>query len=261
MGCEHWEKVRMKGLDRPELKYWVKDVSDRVTSIHRLNKEIKRVLKSKMENFEDGDRAIIYCLQRKWAEELATFLNKEFGEEICGTYHAKMDRAQRGEVFERWKDGDLKFIAATSALGAGINYDKVRLVIHQGYGKNMLDFCQETGRGGRDGEKAEAVTLFWCGIVDQSDWVKDEEREDVLAWINGKECRRLMMGRCIEGVGTNCMSVARGELCDICDDAMARAKTGGGEWTIAGWSEIRRGVQLEMNEAREVSDIKQMISE
>ena len=260
MGCEHWKIVRKEG-DRPELKYRVEDVSERVNSREELNREIERLLRSKIEDFEDNDRAIIYCLQRDWTKELADFLNKDFGEEICGIYHAKMERKERKEIFDRWKRGDLLFIATTNALRAGIDHSGVRLVIHQGHGKNMIDFCQETGRGGRDGKMAEAVTLFWSGIVQESDWIEEEERAEVLRWIEGKECRRLMIGRYLDGEGRNCMSLSKGEICDVCEKSMERAmieERGQMSVRIIG---KRRGVKLAMNAAREGADLKEMIRE
>jgi superfamily II DNA helicase RecQ len=83
MGCENWKIVGKEG-DRSELKYRVENVSERVSSRDDLNRKVERMLRSKMDDFEDEDRAIIYCLQRDSRKELTGFLNKEFGERYAG---------------------------------------------------------------------------------------------------------------------------------------------------------------------------------
>lgn len=36
-------------------------------------------------------RVIIYCLQRKWAEELARFINDQAGWVLCDSYHTEIE--------------------------------------------------------------------------------------------------------------------------------------------------------------------------
>ena len=51
-------------------------------------------------------------------------------------------------------------IAATSALGAGIDHEGMRLVIHHEYTRNMIDLCQESERENKDEKTTNAVTIF-----------------------------------------------------------------------------------------------------
>lgn len=256
MGCEDWKKVR-RIEDRAELKYKVIDVSDVVKEKSDLDRMIGEMLRNKMEDFEEDDRAIVYCLQREWAEELAGYLNEEWDDEICGVYHSDMDLLERRKVYSRWKNGDIKVIAATSALGAGIDHGGVRLVIHQGYARNMIDLCQESGRGGRDGKAAEAVTLFWEGIVKMTDWVTEKERGDVLKWIESSGCRKEILGRYLNGIGRDCLSGKGGEMCDNCEKKLKK----GVEWRNSETRRGKRGFEREMMEVEEGSDLKEMIGE
>ena len=56
------------------------------------------LLQVRLSGFENNDRAIVYCLERKWAEEVTGFLNGELGKEGCGTHHAEIDLESRAEI-------------------------------------------------------------------------------------------------------------------------------------------------------------------
>ncbi|KJZ69027.1 hypothetical protein HIM_11586 [Hirsutella minnesotensis 3608] len=58
------------------------------------------------------------------------------------------------------KGGEAGWIAATNALGMGIDNPNVRMVVHAGIPRQLVDFVQESGRGGRDGSKSESVVVI-----------------------------------------------------------------------------------------------------
>jgi superfamily II DNA helicase RecQ len=41
----------------------------------------------------------------------------------------------------------------------GVDYGAVRFVVHSGLADTLLDYAQESGRGGRDGRRADAVVV------------------------------------------------------------------------------------------------------
>ena len=256
LGCERWHVIR-KRAERPEIKYRVEILSE-ARSRRDLNREVGKLLRSKLPDFKDDDRVIIYCLQKDWAEDLARYLNDKFGEELCGIYHAKMDISERRKIYERWKEGGISIMVATSALGAGIDHPKVRLVIHHGHAGSMIDLCQETGRAGRDGNPAEAVTLFWPEITRFTDWIKEEEREPVLQWIRSEGCRRTTMGMYLHGIGRDCLSMAKGEHCDHCEQALQSHEIRAMNQRR---NNVERGLTLVAKEVREGRDLKEMIWE
>ena len=57
-------------------------------------------------------------------------------------------------------DGIVRVVFATVALGMGINFQNVNLIIHYGSPRSIEDYFQESGRGGRSGEDAQSM-IYW----------------------------------------------------------------------------------------------------
>jgi superfamily II DNA or RNA helicase len=262
LGCVRMKSVR-KRTERSELKYSVLQLPKEESSREDLDMKVANLLQARLSDFEENDRAIVYCLERKWAEEVSEFLNWQLGDEVCGTYHAEMELEKRRGIYRRWSEGDLTCIVATSALGAGIDQSGVRLVIHHGHGRSMIDQCQEMGRGGRDGNAAECVTIFWPGIMEETSWIPEAERAPVIEWIEGLGCRRLGIGVYLNGAGVDCISLPGSQWCDRCEEACGRVE----EWRKGVGAEMRdggrrsAGAMLEAREVQDGSDLREMISE
>jgi len=108
-----------------------------------------------------GGSIIIYALSKRDTESRARLLNKLFGWEVAGFYHA--EAGNKGETQDRWMRGELPVICATIAFGMGINKPDVRMVIHEDMPKSMTAFYQESGRAGRDMGKSSAY-MFWSWV-------------------------------------------------------------------------------------------------
>jgi Superfamily II DNA helicase len=97
-----------------------------------LNQEIGLHLFNAVKSWKTEEGGLIYCLKQDWAVEFVKYLNGKFGGEMCGIYDAGMEKKERQCMLKNWKDGKSWFLAATSGVGAGLDYGGVRMVIHQG---------------------------------------------------------------------------------------------------------------------------------
>jgi len=157
----------------------------------------------------------------------------------------------------KWKQGDLKILIATSALGAGLDYGAVRFVVHQGFAQRMIDFCQESGRAGRDGKAAESVVFFWKGFEKEVEWIKQEGKVEMLEWVKMEGCRRKALSVYLHGFGEDCMCRRDAALCDNCEKAM----DGAGSLRIEEVRGVKRKRDEEKREVCDAVELKEMIED
>lgn len=108
------------------------------------------------------DKTIVYANSREKTVEIAKNLRKKLPEmkDQIAFYHAGLDSEQRHFIERLFRDGKLTTIISTSAFGEGIDIPDIRHVIHYHMTFNEIEFNQESGRCGRDGEKAYVHLLF-----------------------------------------------------------------------------------------------------
>ena len=140
-------EVFKSSFNRPNLYYEVRPKTNNI------DRDIIKFIKNNSEK-----SGIIYCLSRKKVEELAEILQANGIN--ARAYHAGMDSATRTQNQDDFLMEKIDVIVATIAFGMGIDKPDVRYVIHYDIPKSLEGYYQETGRAGRDGEKAYAVILY-----------------------------------------------------------------------------------------------------
>ena len=137
----------ISGFDRPNIQY----------RIQQKNKPREQLLRF-LQNEQQGNAGIVYCLSRKKAEETAGWLRQHGFNAL--PYHAGMRSDSRQKNQAQFSRQDNIIIVATIAFGMGIDKPDVRFVAHLDLPRSIEAYYQETGRAGRDGEAATAILFY-----------------------------------------------------------------------------------------------------
>ncbi|MFJ7215996.1 RecQ family ATP-dependent DNA helicase [Amycolatopsis sp. NPDC098790] len=142
----------LASFDRPNLRLGVDPLPDDDERHHAV------ITRTRALTADPATRpGLVYVTSRKDAETYAEELAAE-GVRVAA-YHAGMKAADRERVHERFLDGDLDAVVATSAFGMGIDKADLRFVLHAAAPESLDTYYQQIGRAGRDGEPAE-ITLY-----------------------------------------------------------------------------------------------------
>jgi hypothetical protein len=198
---------------------------------------IQELVEAWMETHKEG-KVIVYGGTIKRVVRLAGRLG-------CKGYWNKAGTAEvKGKLMEDWvgsTSGRERVIVATNALGLGVDVPDVRLVVHGEMPRELRNFVQESGRGGRDGGPSMSV------VVIRERWLQWQlaEREkrsaagpgagvpgaggpggqagwdaDVVEYVEGARCRREVLDREMDGISERIGCMRQEAACDVCKGQM-----------------------------------------
>jgi superfamily II DNA helicase RecQ len=110
----------------------------------------------------------------------------------------------------------------TSALGTRVDYLGIVYIMHVGMLWSMINFAQESGRGGQGREVVDSVILVEHGEVERR-LLQEADKIDVQAmglFIISSGCRRLLMSQYIDRTGVSCGDLEQSAGCDWCRDGV-----------------------------------------
>lgn len=126
---------------------------------YAVNREEKRKLLCKYLSKYHANSSIVYCNTRKAVEAVYKLLDKKYSGQVTMS-HAGLKSITRTANESEFLSGKKTIMVATSAFGMGIDLDSVDLVVHFNMPLLLTDYLQQSGRAGRNGQKAHAVLLY-----------------------------------------------------------------------------------------------------
>jgi ATP-dependent DNA helicase RecQ len=134
-----------QSFERKNIAYMVFEVEDKLYRVEQILKK-------------NPQPSIIYVRNRKSCLNMSTQL-QSLGFKAT-YYHGGLSAKEKDKNMQMWMSEQAQVIVATNAFGMGIDKDNVKTVIHTQLPENIENYYQESGRAGRNGEKAFSVLLY-----------------------------------------------------------------------------------------------------
>ena len=161
---------------------------------------------------EERARVIVYTSTRRAVDVLAEALDG------LAYYSDSGTMKEKGEQLQRWVDGCQRVMVATSAFGPGVDYPCVRAVFHVGMPDNAIDFAQEVGRAGRDGEGGVSSVFLRPGEKmeggQRSEELLPPEVQVMRRYLDEPRCRAAVLSGYLDQVRWYCEDLET--CCDRC---------------------------------------------
>ncbi len=140
-------RVQRQGMQRDNIELSIlraADLSEKLSLLKQLMPKL-------------SGHGIIYCATRDNTELIADFLQEQGVKAVA--YHAGYDPYKKQQLQEKFIGNHYKVMAATNALGMGIDKQDLRFIIHFDIPGSITAYYQEVGRCGRDGLPAQGILL------------------------------------------------------------------------------------------------------
>lgn len=142
--------IFINDLYRKNLTFIKKYAADRSVKQRLLMKYLRKY---------HNNSTVIYCNTKIAVDAVYEFLQKKFPGEVVKC-HSAMSAKKRTEHELEFLTGEKTIMVATSAFGMGIDLDALDLVVHFNMPLSIIDYMQQAGRAGRNGQRAHCILLY-----------------------------------------------------------------------------------------------------
>jgi len=229
----HHPKVIRASKNRPNIFYMVRKVDAHNGSLFKqATSEAKQAWTESGSFNQACDKIILYVRTCQEADDLAELLG-------CSSYTSESGTlVEKKQILDYWiQTPDTPYIVATTALAGGFDYPHVGLVMNVNEPESLVFFAQESGRAGRDGERAYSMVLLlatWQPQVtedppadpDKTNNYKDDptlrkrrDRQAAHQYLRGKQCYRTSLSDYLDVVCHRRWCMPDDVPCDICSVA------------------------------------------
>ncbi len=144
-------------LDLEDVKYFKKtfyrkNLAYQLFKTNDILDKLKRILT------KINKPSIIYVNSRKQTKTISNYLN--LNNFKSSYYNGGLSITEKEVAFNNWLVEKTPIMVATNAFGMGIDKDNVGVVVHINLPNSIENYMQESGRVGRNGDKAFSVLLY-----------------------------------------------------------------------------------------------------
>ena len=214
--------------NRPNIFYMVRKATNGKGSIlQQAAAEARDAWEESGQLDQARDKIILYVRTRDEAGELSDLLG-------CDSYTAESGSPdEKKGILTSWVQSSCQpYIVATTALAEGFDHPYVRLVINVNEPESLVVFAQESGRAGRDGQRAYSLILLpatWQPRDGTKERVnippscprdaslrKQWERYAVHRYLRGEQCYRTSLSEYLDSPEQRRWCMADDIPCDVC---------------------------------------------
>lgn len=91
---------------------------------------------------------MIYSRTRKIMNEVLNYITNSTSFRVA-IYHSALTNKEKTDTLNKFREGEIKIVVATVALGMGLDFSDLECVIHMNMPKSIENYVQEIGRAGR----------------------------------------------------------------------------------------------------------------